>query len=97
MRIPIESTWFKQFAATVKSESLRILLAVVAEHDLDYYFLDVNTAFHYPLLHPDVKLWMKRPAGLADDHMSPIVKLNKALYGLPKASQYFEDFLSKDY
>jgi len=27
--------------------------------------------------------------------MPPIVELNKALYGLPKASQYFEEFLSQ--
>jgi len=39
---------------------------------------------------------MKRPYGLTDAHMPPIVELNKALYGLPKASQYFEEFLSNE-
>ena len=39
---------------------------------------------------------MKRPYGLTDNHMPPIVELNKALYGLPKASQYFEEFLSAE-
>jgi len=28
-----------------------------------------------------------------DAHMPPIVKLHEALYDLPKASQYFEEFL----
>jgi len=38
---------------------------------------------------------MERTDGLTDAHILPIVELNKALYGLPKASQYFEVFLSK--
>jgi len=80
----------------VKSETLRILLAVVAERDYDYDSLDVKTAFLYHLLHPDDTVWMKRPSGLTDAHMPPIIELNKALYGLPKASQYFEEFLSKE-
>ena len=48
-----------------------------------------------PPLHPDDKAWMKRPYGFTGAHMPPIVELNKALYGLPKASQYVEEFLSK--
>jgi len=39
---------------------------------------------------------MKRPAGHTDDHMPPIVKLNKAIYGPPKSSKYFKDLLSKE-
>jgi len=39
---------------------------------------------------------MKSPAGLTDAHMLPIVEVYNALYGLPKASQYFENFLSKE-
>jgi len=38
---------------------------------------------------------LKRPYGLTDAHMPPIVELNKALYSLPKASQNFEEFLSQ--
>ena len=78
------------FAATVKSETLRILLAINADLEFDYDSLDVKTAFLCPPLYPDDKVWMKRPYGLIDAHMPPIVELNKALYGLPKASQYFE-------
>jgi len=74
------------YAATVKSETLRILLAIVAERDFDYDSLDLKTAFLYPTLHPDNKVWMKRPYGLTDAHIPPIVELHKALYGLPKAS-----------
>ena len=39
---------------------------------------------------------MKRPYGLTDAHMPPIVESHKALYGLPKASHYFEEFLSNE-
>jgi len=52
------------YAATVKSETLRILLAIVAERDFDYDSLDVKTAFLYPSLHPDDKVWMKRTYGI---------------------------------
>ena len=41
------------FAATVKSETLWILLAIVAERDCGYDSLDVKTAFLYPPLHSD--------------------------------------------
>jgi len=84
------------FAPTIKSETLRVLLAIVAELDFDYDSLDVKTAFLYPSLHPDDKVWMKRPYGLTDDHMPPIVELHKTLYGLPRVSQYFEEFLSTE-
>jgi hypothetical protein len=44
------------FAATVKSETFRILLAIVAERDYDYDSLDVKTAILYPTLHSDDKV-----------------------------------------
>ena len=51
--------------------------------------MTMTLAFLYPLLHPDDTVWMKRPYGLTAAHTPPIVELNKALYGLPKASRYF--------
>ena len=82
------------FAGTVKSETMRILLAVVAEQDLDHDSLDVKTAFLYPPLKSDDRTWLRRPRGLTDEHMPPVVELLKSIYGLPKASQYFEEYLS---
>jgi hypothetical protein len=79
-----------KFAATVKSETLRILLAIVAEYDLDYDSLYVKTSFSSSDEGMD-----ETPLDLTDAHMPPIAELNKALYGLPKASQYFEEFLSQ--
>ena len=45
---------------------LRTLLAIAAECDFDYDSLNVKTAFLYPPLHPDDKVWMKRSYGLTD-------------------------------
>ena len=73
---------------------MRILLAVVAEQDLDHDSLDVKTAFLYPPLKSDDRTWLRRPRGLTDGHMPPVVELLKSIYGLPKASQYFEEYLS---
>jgi hypothetical protein len=75
---------------------MRILLAIVAQHDLDHDSLDVKTAFLYPTLKPEDKAWLKRPTGLTDNDMPLIVELIKSLYGLPKASQYFEEFLANE-
>jgi len=84
------------YAGTVKSETMRILLAIVAEFDLDHDSLDVKTAFLYPTLKPEDTAWLKRPSGLTDADMPAIVQLIKSLYGLPKASQYFEEFLANE-
>jgi hypothetical protein len=84
------------YAGTIKSETMRILLAIVAEFDLDHDSLDVKTAFLYPTLKPEDTAWLKRPSGLTDDDMPAIVQLIKSLYGLPKASQYFEEFLANE-
>jgi len=84
------------YAGTVKSETMRILLSIVAQFDLDHDSLDVKTAFLYPTLKPEDKAWLKRPAGLTDNDMPAIVELIKSLYGLPKASQYFEEFLANE-
>ena len=83
------------FAGTVKSETMRMLLAIVAELDLDHDSLDVKTAFLYPSLKPDDRTWLRRPKGLTDQQMPAIVELLKSIYGLPKASQYFEEYLSE--
>ena len=40
----------------VKRKTLRILLAVVAEHYLDYDSLDLNAAFIYPPFYLDSKV-----------------------------------------
>ena len=77
------------YAATVKSESVRMILAMAAELDLNLQSIDVSTAFLYPDLKPEHKVYMRRPTGLTDAHLPYITELQKALYGLPIASAYF--------
>ncbi len=38
---------------------------------------------------------MSRPTGLTDEHMPPVVRLRKCLYGLPMASAIFKEHCKK--
>ena len=71
------------------SESVRLLLAVAAAEDLELQSADVSSAFLYGEITDDQYIYMKRPAGLTDEDMPPIVRLRKSLYGLPMASAKF--------
>jgi hypothetical protein len=79
---------FDVYAGTVKSESIRILLSIIACEDMEMACADVKTAFLYPDLNET--LYMRRPPGLPSDFdFPPVVKLNKCIYGLPQASAAF--------
>ena len=77
------------YAGTVMSESVRLLLAVAAAEDLELQSADVSSAFLYGEIPEEQFIYMKRPAGLTDDDMPPLVRLRKSLYGLPMASAKF--------
>ena len=69
------------FSLVVKHSSIRILLALVAQFDLELVQLDVKTAF----LHGDLneEIYMTQPDGYkvaGKEHLA--CKLNKSLYGL---------------
>jgi hypothetical protein len=42
---------------------------------------DIKTAFLYPSLKADENIYTRRPSGVSDDVMPPIVQLLKYLYG----------------
>jgi hypothetical protein len=77
------------YAGTVSSESLRLVIALSAEHDLEMESIDVKTAFLYPELDESEVIYMRRPKGLTDDDMPLIVRLRKCIYGLPQAAEKF--------
>jgi len=81
----------KTFAGTVKSESVRLLLCIAAELDLELLSVDVRTAFLYPTIPADEPIYMRRPTGLTDADMPLVVRLNKCIYGLPMASAQFRE------
>jgi len=74
------------FSPVVRYDSLRVLLALVAQHDLEMTQFNVKTAFLYGELKEEI--YMKIPDGLEinndEDH---ILKLEKSLYGLKQASR----------
>ena len=69
------------FSPVVKHSSIRILLALVAQLDLELVQMDVKTAF----LHGDLeeKIYMNQPNGFKVAGKKKIVyKLEKSMYGL---------------
>ena len=73
------------------SESVRLLLAVAAAEDLELESADVNSAFLYGEIPGHQWIYMRRPSGLTDADMPPIVRLLKSIYGLPMASAKFRE------
>ncbi len=83
------------FAATVDMDIIKLLLAIAAEEDLEMESIDVKSAFQTAPLKPEEEVYIRRPKGLTDKHMPPIVRLKKALNGLPQASARFRDHMDK--
>jgi len=77
------------YAGTVRSESVKFVIAIAAELDLDLESIDVKTAFLHGDLEPGEIIYMRRPAGMTDADMPEVVQLVKCIYGLPQASQRF--------
>ena len=83
------------YASTVKSESVRMMLAIAGIEDWEMESVDVKTAFlNSPLKEGEI-IYMRRPPGLGDTHMPEIVQLNKCIYGMPEASAYFHEHSDK--
>ena len=80
------------FSPVVKHSSIRILLALVAEMDLELVQLDVKTAF----LHGDLEeeIYMTQPEGFKVAGKEKMVcKLEKSLYGLKQSPrQWYRRF-----
>lgn len=69
------------YSPVVKHYSIRILLAIVAFHDLELEQLDVKTAF----LHGDLEetIYMSQPEGfIKEEDKNKVCLLKKTLYGL---------------
>jgi len=77
----------------IDSASIRLALGLAAKHDLEIAVLDIPTAFLGCPLYET--LYMRLPDGeWPDPHgrASPIVKLNKTLYGIKQANrEYYEE------
>ena len=80
------------FSPVVKHSSIRVLLALVAQFDLELKQLDVKTAF----LHGDLEetIYMDQPEGfLAEGKEDHVCQLKKSLYGLKQSPrQWYKRF-----
>lgn len=92
------------FAPVVRYDSLRTVLATVAERDLELMQFDVQTAFLYGQLKEEI--YMEIPEGFSSEknavnsETSDVVcKLEKSLYGLKQAprcwNEKFHEFLNE--
>lgn len=79
------------FAPVVRYDSLRVLLAMVAQKDLELIQFDVKTAF----LNGELKeeIYMEVPEGLVinEDPAKVVCKLRRSLYGLKQAPRSWSD------
>lgn len=65
------------YSPVVKHDSLRVILSIVAAHDLEIVQLDVKTAFLYGDI--DEELYMDQPSGFQDGS-GQVCRLKKSLY-----------------
>lgn len=78
------------YAPAVRISSILVVLAIVAQRDLELHQLDVDTAFLYGDLKEEI--YMEQPTGYVDStHPKHVWKLNKSLYGLKQAPAVWYD------
>ena len=64
------------YLGTVSSQATRLLLSIIAEHDLDLRSFDVKTAFLYTRLNEFSEgIYMRRTKGFSDTEMPAIFRL----------------------
>ncbi|KAK2437580.1 secreted RxLR effector protein [Trifolium repens] len=84
------------FSLVVKHCSIRVLMAIVNQYDLELEQMDVKTAF----LHGELEetIYMQQPEGFVEDK-SKVCLLKKSLYGLKQSPRQwyrrFDEFLLK--
>ncbi|KFD65016.1 LOW QUALITY PROTEIN: hypothetical protein M514_22733 [Trichuris suis] len=89
-----EIDYFETFAPVARYDSIRTVLAIAADEDLEILQFDVKTAFLHGTI--DEVIFMDQPPGY-DDHSGRVCKLQRAIYGLKQAprawNRRFHDFL----
>lgn len=76
--------YYETFSPVVRYTSVRTIMAVAANEDLNMAQFDVTTAFLYGDLAEEI--YMKQPIGY-EDGTSKVCLLKKSLYGLKQASR----------
>lgn len=81
------------YAPVARLATLRVLLSLAVEEDLNIHQLDVKSAFLNSTL--DEAVYMKPPCGLKAYLPGQVCKLRKALYGLKQSPKCWYDFISQ--
>lgn len=80
----------KTFALVARMETIRTVLALAAQLELQVFQLDVKTAFLNGELEEYV--YVKQPQGFeTKGKEEKVYKLHKALYGLKQTPRYWND------
>jgi hypothetical protein len=78
--------YLETFAPTAKGTSIRIVLVIAADEDLELHHMDVATAFLNGTL--DEELYMQQPEGTVVPGKEGLVwRLKKSIYGLKQSSR----------
>jgi hypothetical protein len=86
--------YWESVAPTVMSATVRTLLTLAAEEDLEVEQMDVTTAFLIPRLNEEI--YMKQVPGFGPEApMNKVWKLEKALYGLVQAAHEWNREIDK--
>lgn len=74
------------FSPVVKYDSLRIILSIAAEQDLDLFQFDVSSAFLYGELNEEI--YLEQPEGFrVSGRERDVYRLHKCMYGLKQAGR----------
>lgn len=76
--------YLETFSPTIRAESLRLLLAIGAQEDLEIRQIDVVSAYPRADLHAEV--YMRPPEGL-DCPKERVLRIRKSLYGLKQSGR----------
>ena len=77
-------TTMRFFPPVVKNTSIRMLLAIVAQFDLEFEQMDVKTVFLHGELEENI--YMKQPEGyIQKGKENKVCLLKKSLYGLKQS------------
>ena len=80
------------FAPVMRYKSLRLLMSLVANRDMELRQMDVCTAFLYAKIKEEV--YMQQPEGYEQGGINMTCKLNKALYGTKQASHEWNELIN---
>lgn len=84
------------YAPVARLSTIRLLLSVGLQYNMDFYHMDVKTAFLHGRIGEDI--YLKPPDGV-DVPEGYVLKLNKSLYGLKQSPKMwndrFDEFVTK--